>query len=137
MHIPIPAFGESLPKTKCHIRIDDPHISKFLRLKKQIEAVKVNASSICNKDMSNLKLTVEIFKVGLFRDYKVAEFTRDYFAFIPANKRIENTNTFARCQTSRPSRYYGIAHATALINGQTVKTLKVITNRTISLPCGT
>jgi hypothetical protein len=37
MHIPIPAFGESLPKTKCHIRIDDPHISKFLRLKKQIE----------------------------------------------------------------------------------------------------
>lgn len=137
MQTPSPAFGETPPKTKCHIRIDDPHISKFLRLKKQIEAVKVNASSICNKDMSNLKLTVEIFKVGRFRDYRVAEFTREYFAFIPANKRIENKETFAKCETSRPSRYYGIAHATALINGQTVKTLKVITNKTISLPCGT
>jgi hypothetical protein len=61
------------PLTKCNIKVDDPHISENLLRTRGILAVKVNARSKCNKPMRDLVLTVEIYKIGFFRDQKVAD----------------------------------------------------------------
>ena len=45
----------TLPATKCNIRVDDPHISKYILRARGYLAVKVNARSICDKAMRNLQ----------------------------------------------------------------------------------
>jgi len=125
------------PATKCNIRIDDPHISKYLLRTRGVLAVKVNARSTCDKSMRDLKLTVEIYKVGLFRDYGVAEAEVRIQGLIYANKVIKNEEANTECLSQKPTKYYGIAFASAVIDGQLRKTLKVTSAKTISLKCGT
>lgn len=125
------------PATKCNIRVDDPHISKYLLRTRGVLAVKVNARSKCDKSMRDLKLTVEIYKVGLFRDYKVDEAEVRISGLIYANKVIKNEEANAESLSQKLSKYYGIAFASAVIDGQPRKTLKVTSAKTISLKCGT
>jgi hypothetical protein len=54
-------FSEATPPlTKCNIKLDNPHFSKSVEIRKGFEAIKVNARSRCNRQMTNLVLTVEI-----------------------------------------------------------------------------
>lgn len=124
------------PLTKCNIRVDDPHISENLLRTQGILAVKVNARSKCNKPMRDLVLTVEIYKIGFFRDHRVMKNAVTFNGLVYANRIVKNQETYAKCENSTPSRYYGIAYATAFIEGQIVKTFHVITEKTISLKCG-
>ncbi|MBU3716292.1 MAG: hypothetical protein FGM63_04555 [Candidatus Nanopelagicaceae bacterium] len=125
------------PLTKCYIRVDNPHLSKSLKRLKGFDAVKVNAVSTCDRDLVNLKFTVEIKKKGFLRDYEIAERTIDFGGVIPANKRVAHKGTWVRCENSRASRYYGIAYAKGTIDGINVQTLPVITEKIVLLPCGT
>lgn len=55
-----PSFDKALavvtpPETKCNIRVDDPHISKYIQRTRGDLAVKVNARSTCDTSMRNLK----------------------------------------------------------------------------------
>jgi hypothetical protein len=125
------------PTTKCNIRIDDPHISKYLLRTRGVLAVKVNARSKCDKTMRDLELNVEIYKVGLLRDYRVGEAEVRIQGLIYANKVIKNEKANAECLSQKPSRYYAIAFASAVIDGQPRETLKVTSAKTISLKCGT
>lgn len=59
--------------------------------------MKVNARSKCDKSMRDLKLTVEIYKVGLFRDYKVDEAKVRISGLIYANRVIKNEEANAEC----------------------------------------
>ena len=124
------------PATKCNIRVDDPHISKYILRSRGYLAVKVNARSICDKAMRNLELNVEIYKVGLFRDYRVGKKTVQIPGLIYANKVIKNEITYTRCRSQKPTKYYGIAFASAVIDGQPRKTLRVSSAKTVSLKCG-
>ena len=124
------------PVTKCNIRIDDPHISKHLLRTNGITAVKVNARSKCDKTMSNLKLYVEIYKVGLLRDYKIGESELLVKGLIFPNRVVKNNKTYAECINLKPSKYYGVAYASAMINGQPRKTLKVTSAKIVTLNCG-
>ena len=125
------------PATKCNIRVDDPHISKYILRTRGYLAVKVNARSTCDKAMRNLELTVEIYKVGLLRDYQVGKEKVQIPGLIYANKVIKNEKTYTKCHSQKTTKYYGIAYASAVINGQLRKTLKVTSAKTISLECGT
>ena len=125
------------PATKCNIRIDDPHISKYILRTRGYLAVKVNARSTCDKAMRNLELNVEIYKVGLFRDYQVGKGVVQIQGLIYANKVIKNEKANTECVNQESSRYYGIAYASAIIDGQRRKTLKVTSAKTITLKCGT
>jgi hypothetical protein len=125
------------PLTKCNIRVDNPHISKNLLRTRGILAVKVNARSKCNKPMRDLVLTVEIYKIGFFRDEKVADEKEAEQGLIFANKVIRNEKTYFKCKNTKLSKYYGIAFATATIGRKFVKTFHVITEKTIALKCGT
>jgi len=125
------------PATKCNIRVDDPHISKYILHTRGYLAVKVNARSTCDKAMRNLELNVEIHKVGLFRDYQVGKGEVQIQGLIYANKVIKNEKANTECVNQESSRYYGIAYASAIIDGQLRKTLKVTSAKTITLKCGT
>ena len=125
------------PATKCNIRVDDPHISKYILRTRGYLAVKVNARSTCDKAMRNLELSVEIYKVGLFRDYQVGKGEVQIQGLIYANKVIKNEKANTECVNQKSSRYYGIAYASAIIDGELRKTLKVTSAKTITLKCGT
>ena len=125
------------PATKCNIRVDDPHISRYILRTRGYLAVKVNAQSTCDKAMRNLELNVEIYKVGLLRDYQVAKEKVEIPGLIYANKVIKNETTYRKCLSQKTTKYYGIAFASAVIDGQLRKTLKVTSAKTISLKCGT
>lgn len=125
------------PATKCNIRVDDPHISKYILRTRGYLAVKVNARSSCDKAMRNLELNVEIYKVGLFRDYQVGKGEVQIQGLIYANKVIKNEKANTECVNQKSSRYYGIAYASAIIDGEFRKTLKVTSAKTITLKCGT
>lgn len=125
------------PLTKCFIRVDNPHLSDSIKRKRGFDAVKVNAISICDKELLSLKITVEIYKKGFLRNYKVVSKTLLINSYIPANKTIEHKGTWERCKNERASKYYGTAYAVAVIQGKNMRTLPVTTQKTISLPCGT
>ena len=125
------------PLTKCFIRVDNSHISKSIMRVRGFEAVKVNASSKCNQDMSNISLTVEIIKKGFLRDHLVERQTLVIPGVVDANFRVENKKTWRRCKTSKYSSYYGVAYAQGIVNGKTLKTRRVLSSETVSLPCGT
>lgn len=124
------------PLTRCNIEIDDPHISENLLRTRNLRAVKVNARSKCNKPMRDLVLTVEIYKVGLIRDYQVAKEELSVMGNIYSNRVVKNQKTYAKCEDRRESKYFGIAYASAIIDGKPTKTLKVLSESTKLLKCG-
>lgn len=133
----LPALTENRPKTQCNIRVDNVHLSKSIRAKKGFDAVKVSARSKCNVNMSNLSLTVELRKVGLFRNHLLRVRTLEVSKVIPANFSITNKSTWLKCKNSQSSRYFGVAYAKALISEKTVFTPRVYSERTTILECGT
>lgn len=124
------------PLTRCNIKIDDPHISENLLRTRNLRAVKVNARSKCDKSMRDLVLTVEIYKVGLFRDYQVAKVELSVLGNIYSNRVVKNQKTYAKCEDRRESKYFGVAYASAIIDGKPTKTLKVLSESTKLLKCG-
>ena len=58
----------SPPPLVCHIRIHDPHISEYMKVKIGIDYVKANAESKCNRYQSKVILTVQIYKLTKFGD---------------------------------------------------------------------
>lgn len=133
----LPALAENRPKTQCNIRVDNVHLSKSIRAKKGFDAVKVSARSKCNVNMSNLSLTVELRKVGLFRNHLLRVRTLEVRKAIPANFSITNKSTWFKCKNSQTSRYFGVAYAKALISEKTVFTPRVYSERITILECGT
>ena len=125
------------PTTNCYIRVDNPHISTSLKRTRGVTAVKVNARSKCDKAMSNLTLYVEIYKVGFFRNELVKGEKREELGYISPNKIIKNFRTYEECTSSKMSRYFGKAFATAFIEGRQFSTPSVWSKKTVSLPCGT
>ncbi len=86
--------------------------------------------------MRNLVLTVEIYKVGFFRDVKVKT---NYVnsIYIAPNRGFKNEITYAECLSHTESRYYGVAFAEADVEGRHLKTLHVTSERTKKIKCGT
>ena len=133
----LPALAENRPKTQCNIRVDNVHLSKSIRAKKGFDAVKVSARSKCNVKMSNLLLTVELRKVGLFRNHLLRVRTLEIRKVIPSNFSVTNKSTWFKCKDTQSSRYFGVAYARALISEKTVFTPRVYSEKIAILPCGT
>jgi hypothetical protein len=124
------------PVTKCNIRVDNPHISKYILRTRGILAVKVNARSKCDKFMRDLKFIVEIYKDGFFWDKKVGGGLTVVNGLIYPNRIIRNEKAYSECSSQLPTKYYGVAYASAIIDGESKQTLKVTSAETITLNCG-
>ena len=124
------------PFTHCNIEIGDAHISKSLLRTRGLIAVKVNAKSQCNKPIRSLVLTVEIYKIGLLYDHRVAVKEVRVKGVVYQNRVVKNQHTFVKCRSNKWTKYYGIAHAEALVNGKSMKTLRVRSENIGRFQCG-
>jgi len=131
------AMANNQPRTKCNIRIDNPHLSEYIKRTTRDIAVKVNARSKCDKPMTNVRLVVQIYKVGIFRDYLVDEKVEFVKGFIFPNRIVKNNKSYVVCKTRKETKFYGKAFATAEINGKSMKILPVLSPKTVKLACGT
>ena len=123
-------------KAACRIEIDNPHISKSILLREGRTAIKVNARSVCTVYQSRVELTVEIYQVGLFRDYRRASFTTRPNQLSSNGFTVHNKNTKWYCKSKRRSKFYGVAYSTALIGGQQFVAPRARSIKTIRLACG-
>jgi len=87
--------------------------------------------------MTNVRLVVQIYKVGIFRDYLVDEKVEFVKGFIFPNRIVKNSKSYVVCKTLKETKFYGKAFATAEINGKSMKTLPVLSPKTVKLACGT
>ena len=124
------------PITPCKIEIGDAHISKSLLRTRGLIAVKVNAKSRCNKPMRGLVLTVEIYKEGLLFDHRVAKTEVIVKGIVIQNRVVKNQKTYVKCKSNKWTNYYGIAHGEAIVNGESMKTLRVRSENTERFQCG-
>jgi hypothetical protein len=133
-----PAFAGVVPRpiTPCNIEIGDAHISKSLLRTRGLIAVKVNAKSQCNKPIRGLVLTVEIYKEGLLFDHRVAKTEVIFKGVVIQNRVVKNQKTYVKCRSNKWTIYYGIAHAEAIVNGESMKTLRVRSENIGPLQCG-
>jgi len=92
-------FSEATPPlTKCNIKLDNPHYSKTVEIRKGFKAIKVNARSRCNRQMTTLILTVKIHKIGFLRDYTVTHKEVKALGPIFPNTIIKNQETYVACK---------------------------------------
>ncbi len=133
-----PAFAGVVtpPATLCNIEIGDAHISKNLLRTRGLIAVKVNAKSQCDKPIRGLVLTVEIYKDGLLFDHRVAKTEVMVKGIVMRNRVVKNQKTYVKCKSNRWTNYYGIAHGEAIVNGESMKTLRVRSENTERFQCG-
>lgn len=124
-------------KPLCRIEVSYPHISTSLIKNKGIRAVKVNSYSTCNRPHSRIRLTVEIWKEGLFLKEKLFSTTERRIAPIPAYERFYNNSTFIPCLNRKPTRYYGVAYAKALIGDKWHYARDQLDIEFKVIPCGT
>jgi hypothetical protein len=134
-----PSYANAVtpPLTKCFIRVDNPHLSNSIKKLKGFDAVKVKATSTCDQQIRNLKITVEIYKKGFLRNYEVVKGSYEMAELIPANQKVENKGTWERCKNRKRTRYFGVAYAEAIINGKYMSTNRVWTDKIVLLACGT
>lgn len=132
-------FAKETPgqfRASCRIEIDNAHLSKSIKRREGVDAVKVNARSICDVYQTNVSLTVQIYQEGLFRDYLRSSYTTNPTRATSNGFRVENKNSKWYCQTKKPSRFYGIAFSTATIGGQQFIAPRARSVTSVSLPCG-
>jgi len=123
-------------RASCRIEVDNAHLSKSIKRRESVDAVKVNARSICDAYQTNVVLTVQIYQEGLFRDYLRSSYTTNPTRATSNGFRVENKNTKWYCQTRKPSKFYGIAFSTATIGGQQFIAPRARSVISVSLPCG-
>lgn len=124
------------PATLCNIEIGDAHISKSLLRTRGLIAVKVNAKSQCDKPIRGLALTVEIYKDGLLFNHRVAKTEVMVKGIVIQNRVIKNQKTYVKCKSNKWTNYYGIAHGEAIVNGESMKTLRVRSENIERFQCG-
>jgi hypothetical protein len=124
------------PITPCNIEIGDAHISKSLLRTRGLIAVKVNAKSQCTKPIRGLVLTVEIYKEGLLFDHRVAKKEVVVKGIVYQNRVVKNQKTYVACQSNKWTKYFGFAHAEAIVSGEGMKTLRVRSENIERFQCG-
>lgn len=143
IHISIPALAQpSVAKPSpsplvCHIRMHDPYISKYMKLKVGFDYVKANAESRCNRFQSKVILTVQIYKLTRFGDEFITQKSTKMNAPQSSGFRVLNEGTMRRCKNSTPTFFYAFAFAKAVIDGQWQYAGKTRSENTVELRCGT
>jgi hypothetical protein len=77
-------------RASCRIEVDNAHLSKSIKRRESVDAVKVNARSICDAYQTNVVLTVQIYQEGLFRDYLRSSYTTNPTRATSNGFRVEN-----------------------------------------------
>jgi hypothetical protein len=131
------AQASTFPTPTCRIEVHDAHISTSLLRSRFGNFVKVNAESECDFIQRNVEITVEIWKTGTPFDHRLATFRNNKFSPSSNGYRVSMKDSFLKCLNSKATYYYGVAFASAIINGKLYKTVHVRSAHDKKLNCGT
>jgi hypothetical protein len=134
---PIPMAHAVEKKAPCRLEVDSAHLSTDIFEKFRFQAVKVNASSICNVSQSNVTITVEIWKTGALGNHLVRQKTINSKGITQSGGQVNNFSTFIKCRDRTPTNYYGVSYSKALINGKWQYARHILSKKTTLLNCGT
>ncbi|MCX6455813.1 MAG: hypothetical protein NT057_06120 [Actinobacteria bacterium] len=123
-------------KAPCRLEVDSAHLSTDIFEKFRFQAVKVNASSICNVPQSNVTITVEIWKNGLLGNHLVRQKTITSKGVTQSGGQVNNFSTYMKCRDRSPTHYYGVSYSKALINEKWQYARHILSNKTTLLNCG-
>jgi hypothetical protein len=126
-----------IKKAICRIEIDNAHISRHELKFGSRRAVIVKARSICNVVQQQVSLTVNIYKVEKFGHPKIKSFVTDPSQPTSSGRVVRNYGTLVDCENFKRTKFYGIAYAKALINGQWKYAGRTRSLKTIEINCGT
>ena len=79
---------------------------------------------------------MEIYKDGLIFDHRVAKTVVIVKDGVIQNRVVKNQKTYVKCRSNKWTNYYGIAHAEAIVNGESMKTLRVRSENIKRFRCG-
>lgn len=124
-------------KAICRIEIDNAHISRHELKFGSRRAVIVKARSVCNVVQQQVSLTVNIYKVERFGHPLLVSRVTDPLESTSSGKIIRNYDALVDCKNFKRTKFYGVAYAKALINGQWNYAGRTRSLKTIEINCGT
>lgn len=130
-------FQETKTKSPCRIHVSFPHISTNLAERQGLQAVKVNAYSVCNRPHSKISLSVQLWKENLIFKELLLETVAREPKLVPAGQRFYNENTFVPCVNRESTKYFGVAFGKAMIQGKWYVARDKIEIEIPPLKCGT
>ena len=113
-----PTTSPRTPKASCRIEVDDAHISSSILKNKGIRVVKVNAKSICNVRQEQVTLTLEIYKVGKFKNYLMHRSRTNPHSPKSSGLIVKILDSKIFCINSKASSYFGVVSSKAFIEGK-------------------
>jgi hypothetical protein len=132
-----PSTNPKYKKPICRIEIDNAHISRHELRFGSRRAVIVKARSICNVIQGQVTLTVDIYKVEKFGHPLLKSISTDPNQSTSFGKIVKNYDSIVDCKNFKRTKFYGIAYAKALINGQWNYAGRTRSLKTIEINCGT
>jgi hypothetical protein len=127
----------SVIKPICRIEIDNPHISRHELRFGSRRAVIVKAKSICNVVQEQVTLTVDLYKVERFGHPLLVSTSTNPNDSTSNGKIVRNYKSTVDCKNFKRTKFYGIAYARALINGQWNYAGRTRSIKTLEINCGT
>jgi len=124
-------------KAPCRLEVDNAHISSTLIKRANKKAVKVNFKSICNFELRELVIKVQIRKLAFIGDRPITSVLIRKFPYVPAKKQVLIQDIYALCKNTKRTFFFGIAEAYGLLNGTQVQAPRVQSREIVPLACGT
>lgn len=131
------ATSAKVPKAPCRIQIHNPHISTSLTKTTRMLYVKIDAESVCDLPQTQVRLTVELHKIGRFGGQLVARTFTDPKSSKSSGFLVTNYGTSALCISNAATTFYGLAYAKAIVAGKQLYAGTTFTEGFTTIACGT
>jgi len=120
------AFGStpqahSTPKPPCRVDMSNTHESTYFAEKYKIVSVKANATVICNQQIRNLVVFINLYKRSLLGPTLLKKFESSVLLLLPAGKRFKISGPFIVCSNFKDTEFFSTVSSTAVIAGHPVK----------------
>ena len=124
-------------KPLCRLEIQNAHLSTTLQRHLDIQAVKINVSSICDVKQAHVLITLEIHKKGEFGDHVYGPFINDQSPIKNSGAVVTLQDKYVACKNSKLTKWFGVAYSKAFINGKWQYAGRTESQKIELLPCGT
>ena len=123
-------------RANCEVFVGNPHTSSSIKGVKQMDALKINPTTSCDREQLRSTLEMKFFRIDEKGTTQVADFPK---VTQLADKKYPNkaffTQFFKKCTDFQSSKYYGYAEGSVLLrNGKTIQ-VKGLSSKNIYVNC--
>jgi hypothetical protein len=129
-------FSEYIPLANCRIEVSDAYLYQHTIGFSDEQLATVDVISSCNEVQSDVRIDLEIWKVGRYFNHKVATFHTDPRAKSSSGNVVRTLLLGVPCKNSEKTTYFGIASSVATIKGERKETPQVRSMSPATLACG-